>query len=87
MFKEGDPVWIHLRKERFPNKTFVKLQPQADGPFKIIQEIKDNAYKVELPGDYGISATFNVLDLSPYEVDEPIDLRMSPFQPGENDAL
>ena len=87
VFKEGDLVWIHLRKEKFLNRRFVKLQLRANGSFKIIQKINDNAYKVELPGDYGVSTTFNVSYLSPYEDDEPIDLRMSPFQLGENDAL
>ena len=87
VFKDGDLVWIHLRKERFPNRRFVKLQPRADGPFKIIQKINDNAYMVELPSDYGVSATFNVSNLSPYEDDEPIDSRASHFQPRENDAL
>lgn len=66
IFKVGDLVWIHLRKERFPNQPNAKLSPRADGPFKIVQKINDNAYKVELPGTYGVSATFNVADLSPY---------------------
>lgn len=52
-------VWIHLRKERFPNQPNVKLSPKADGPFKIVQKNNDNAYKVELSGTYGISATIN----------------------------
>nr|GEZ25482.1 reverse transcriptase domain-containing protein [Tanacetum cinerariifolium] len=30
------------------------------------QKINDNAYKVEFPGNYGVSDTFNVADLSPY---------------------
>ena len=60
VFKEGDLVWIHLRKERFPNKRFVKLQLRAEGPFKIIQKINDNACKIELLGDYRVSTTFNV---------------------------
>ena len=37
--REGDLVWIHLSKERFQNIRFVKLQPRADEPFKIIQKI------------------------------------------------
>jgi len=69
-FKEGDLVWIHLRKERFPNKQNAKLSPRADGPFRVTQKINDNAYKIELSGDYGVSATFNVADLSPYFGDE-----------------
>jgi ribosomal protein L21E len=85
-FKEGDLVWIHLRKERFPTQAKSKLSPRADGPFKIVQKINDNAYKVELPGTYGVSATFNVADLSPYFDDEAeLDSRTSLFQPGEND--
>ena len=75
----------HLRKERFPNRRFPKLQPRADGPFRIMKKINDNAYKIELPGDYGVSATFNVADLSPFEEDDE-DLRSSPFQPGEDDT-
>lgn len=41
---------------------------------------------MELPGDYGVSATFNVADLSPYLEDERLDSRTSPLPPGENDA-
>ena len=43
-FKEGDKVWIHLRKERFPNRKFPKLQPRAHSPFKVLQRIVENAY-------------------------------------------
>ncbi|PKU80839.1 hypothetical protein MA16_Dca009250 [Dendrobium catenatum] len=65
-FEEGDKVWIRLRKERFPPGAFGKLKPKADGPFRIVKKISDNAYQIELPGDYNVSATFNVADLSPY---------------------
>ncbi|PKI37097.1 hypothetical protein CRG98_042531 [Punica granatum] len=65
-FKEGDLVWIHLRKERFPPGRFGKLKPKADGPFRISKKIGENAYKVELLEDYGVSNTFNLSDLSPY---------------------
>jgi hypothetical protein len=85
-FKEGDLVWIHLRKERFLAKRRSKLLPRADGPFKVLQRIGENAYKIELPGEYGVSATFNVSDLAPYEeIEETTDLRASPHQPGEPD--
>ena len=87
LFKPGDLVWIHLRKERFPTKRKTKLMPRADGPFEILEKINDNAYKVELPGDYGVSATFNVADLSPYEADDYLsDLRIKSSQQGENDG-
>lgn len=89
VFQEGDLVWVHLRKERFPGGRFGKLQPRADGPFKVLQRINDNAYKIELPGHYNVSATFNVGDLSPYMSDDgvvPSDSWSSPFPPGEDDA-
>ena len=63
-------VWIHLKKERFPSKRSSKLKPRADGPFKVLQRIAKNAYKIDLPGDYSVLATFNVFDLSPYYEDE-----------------
>nr|CAD1829201.1 unnamed protein product [Ananas comosus var. bracteatus] len=59
-FKEGDLVWVHLRKERFPQGRHGKLKPRADGPFKVLKRIGENAYKIELPGDYNVSVTFNV---------------------------
>jgi len=63
------------------------LSPRADGPFKIVQKINDNAYKVELSGTYGVSATFNVVDLSPFLDDEPdINSRASSVQPREDDT-
>jgi len=44
--------------------------PRADGPFEVLERINDNAYKVDLPGEYGLSTTFNVTDLSPYVEDD-----------------
>ena len=56
-FSEGDLVWIHLRKSRFPHQRKHNLLPRAAGPYKIISKINDNAYKVDLPAKYGISNT------------------------------
>jgi len=76
VFQPGDLVWIHLRKERFPAQRKTKLMPRADGPFEVLEPINDNAYKVDLPGDYGVSATFNVTDLSLHLDDDYLeDLR------------
>ncbi|GKA77002.1 RNA-directed DNA polymerase [Tanacetum coccineum] len=66
---EGDLIWIHLRKERFSAGHFGKLKQRGDGPFCVLKKINDNAYKIELPGHYNVSANFNVADLSPYKGD------------------
>ena len=78
VFKEGDLVWIRLGKECFSPGRFGKLQARADGPFRVLKKINDNAYKIELPGEYNVSATFNVADLSPYVTDD---------QSGESEEL
>ena len=65
-FHLGHLVWIHLRKERFPSKRKSKLMLRSDGPFQVLEKIGPNAYKVHLPREYGVPATFNVADLSPY---------------------
>jgi len=48
-----------------------------------VEHINDNAYKLDLPGEYGISASFNIANLSPFNVGD--DLRTNPSQRGEND--
>jgi hypothetical protein len=69
-FDPGDLGWLHLRKERFLNLRKSKLMPRADGLFKVLKKINENAYKLDLPTDFGISPTFNITDLKPYLADE-----------------
>jgi translation initiation factor IF-1 len=84
IFEPGDWVWVHMSKERFPAHRKTKLHPRGDGPFQILEKINDNAYKVDLPGEYKASATFNVFDLSPFDVGE--DSRSNPFEERGNDG-
>ena len=62
-FKVGDLVMIHLKKERLPKGPHTKLQMRKIGPFKILQKCGNNAYKIDLPPDVGLSPIFNVSDL------------------------
>ena len=84
LFEPEDWVWLHMRKERFPVTRRSKLLPRGDGPFQVLERINDNAYKLDLPGEYHVSATFNATDLSPFDVGE--DLRANPFQEEGNDG-
>ncbi|KAH9716808.1 hypothetical protein KPL71_021586 [Citrus sinensis] len=75
VFQPGDWVWVHMRKERFPAQRRSKLLPSGDGPFQVVARINDNAYKLDLPGEYNVSATFDVGE----------DSRMNPFEERGND--
>ena len=66
LFEEGDLVWVHLWKDHFLDQRKCKLQPCGDGPFKVLAKINDNAYKIDLSMNYGVSTTFSVSNLSPY---------------------
>ena len=83
VFEPGDWVWLHMRKERFSEKRRSKLLPRGDSPFQVLARINDNAYKLDLPGEYNVSASFNVTDLSPFDAES--DLRANPSEEGGND--
>ena len=50
----------------------------------MLEKINDNAYKLDLPGEYNVNASFNVADLSSFDVGD--DLRTNPFQEMGNDV-
>jgi len=46
----------------------------------------DNAYKLDLAADFGVSLTFNIADLKPYlEEEEELESGMTQMQEGEDD--
>ena len=49
----------------------------------MVVQINDNDYTLYLPSEYNVSATFNVSNLSPFDVSE--DLRTNPFEERGND--
>ncbi|KAK1608467.1 hypothetical protein QYE76_032140 [Lolium multiflorum] len=80
LFKPGDMVWVHFRKDRFPKLRKSKLKPRGAGPYKVLAKINDNAYSIDLPVDeFGVSNSFNVADLTPYDGE---DLGASRFHVG-----
>lgn len=77
LFLLGDWVWLHMCKEQFPTQRRSKLLPCGDGPFQVIEHVNDNAYKLDLPGEYNVSTTCNVSNLSLFYADS--DLRTNPI--------
>ncbi|XP_057543336.1 uncharacterized protein LOC130821562 [Amaranthus tricolor] len=65
--KEGDLVWVYLRKERFPQLRRNKLMPRAIGPYPVKKKYGENAFEVQIPAEYNISHTFNIGDLTLHE--------------------
>jgi hypothetical protein len=85
-FESCDMVWLHLRKDRFPTLRRSKLMPRAAGPFKVLSKINDNACILDLPVEFGVSTSFNVVDLKPYlGEDEELPSRTTSVQEGEDD--
>ena len=56
---------------------------RGDVPFQVLERINNNAYKLDFLGEYNVSVTFNVTDLSPFDIGD--DLRTNPFQEEGND--
>jgi hypothetical protein len=70
IFEEGNLVWIHLSKDRFPHERNSKIKPRSDGPYKVLKRINDNAHIIDIPtSKYLVSNTFNIKDLSPFHGD------------------
>ena len=78
-FADGDYVMIQVRPEQFSLKTIKKLHTHGVGPFRILKKIEPNVYIINLSSDYGISSTFNILDLIKYK--KSITIPSDPFEP------
>jgi hypothetical protein len=75
-----------VRKDCFLELRKSKLMPRADDPFKILEKVNDNAYKLVLPPNFRVSPTFNIADLTLCMGEgNELESRMTPLQEGEDD--
>jgi hypothetical protein len=52
----------------------------------VLERINDNAYKLDLPTDFGVSPIFNIADLKPYlGEDDELESRTTQMQEREDD--
>ena len=61
-YKIGDKVWLHLDKKRFKGQHY-KLLPIRYGPYTILEKVRENGYRLDLPPQLGIHNVINVNNL------------------------
>lgn len=66
-FNVGDLVMVHLNKDRLQKGVPHKLQMKRIGPSTILEKYGNNAVKVQLPDNSGLSPIFNVAELVHYK--------------------
>ena len=66
-FHVGDYVWFHLSKERLQGPT-KKLKPIRYGPIEIMEQVSENAFRLNLPKYMNIYSVMNVNNLKFYEL-------------------
>jgi hypothetical protein len=73
-FQLGDQVWLHLDKKCFKGHHH-KLLPIRYGLYTILDKIRENAYRLDMPPQLGVHNFINVNNLKLFEpslLEEPI---------------
>ncbi|KAL0155743.1 hypothetical protein M9458_050006, partial [Cirrhinus mrigala] len=66
MYQLGDQVWLSTHDLRLPCR---KLSPHYIGPFRILRQINDMTFQLQLPPRYRIHPTFHT----------PLELKRNPL--------
>jgi hypothetical protein len=71
-FEVGDQLWLHINNDRMKGEG-KKLRPIRYGPFKILENIGTNAFRLDLPSYMQMYSVVNVENLKLYEPPMIID--------------
>jgi len=94
-FHVGDHVWLHLSKERLQGSA-KKLKPIRYEPFKVVEQVSEKTFKLNLPTYMNIYSIMNVEHLKMYEPSmltkdeagsDPILLSLNELAPNTIDEL
>ena len=80
-FQVGDQVWLYISKQRLQGDG-KNLKPIRYGPFKILDKIGENAFRLVLPAYMQIYSIINVENLRLYEpslIEDPRRSRSATF--------
>jgi len=67
-----------MRKKKVSWTKEIKIDALRRWSLQILERINDDANKMDLSGEYGVSATFNISYLFLFDVGD--DLSMNPFK-------
>ncbi|KAK3555967.1 hypothetical protein QTP86_029930, partial [Hemibagrus guttatus] len=73
-YQPGQRVWLSTRDLKLWLPSW-KLSPRYVGPFKILRQINEVTYQLELPANYRVSPSFHVSLLKPVH---PLDIDGTP---------
>jgi len=65
-FQVGDQVWLYISKYRLQGEG-KKLKPIRYGPFKVLEKIGENAFRLDLPAYMHIYSVVNADNLRLFE--------------------
>lgn len=79
-------IFSQLRKKWFLITTYTKLKLKKYDPFRILQQIVDNVYLIELLDEFDMSITFIDSDILKYSGNCNKYSRMNYLHRGDTDA-
>ena len=68
-YKPGDKVWLEGTNLNLPYLS-KKLSPRRYGPFRVVAQISQTSYKLELPSGWKIHPVFHASLITPYRETE-----------------